>query len=89
MQISNIIKFDRVAIIGKLGSGKTTFADSLSKYGYVKMSFAKKLKDIVIELFPESDKSGDKNRHLLQSLAEKIKEIDENVWVNYIIKSII
>ena len=84
MQISNIIKFDRVAIIGKLGSGKTTFADSLSKYGYVKMSFAKKLKDIVIELFPESDKSGDKNRHLLQSLAEKIKEIDENVWVHYI-----
>jgi len=58
--------------------GKTTSAEYLvRKYGFVKLAFADKLKEIARDLFPEQFESGEKPRKLLQDLGIKMREIDE------------
>ena len=69
----------RIAISGKMGSGKSTIADTLKLLcpNAQKISMAKKLKLVVNEVFnPEK-----KDRKLLTTVADLFKSIDENVWV--------
>lgn len=69
----------RVAICGAICSGKTSLADTLvEKYGFKRFSFASSVKEYAKDLFNMKGK----NRQLLQDLAEKLKEIDQDVWVN-------
>jgi dephospho-CoA kinase len=76
---------NRIAIIGKMGSGKTHLANILrDQYGYKILSFGNKIKEIAYDLFSMTDK----DRLLIQTIADKMKEIDEYVWVNYIVKTI-
>ena len=45
-------KMTLIGLIGLIGSGKDTFANELcSSYGYIKLSFASCLKDVVSQLF--------------------------------------
>ena len=75
---------NRIALIGKICSGKTFVANYLvDKYKFSKYSFAHPLKKIAKEYYNMKDK----DRILLQDLALKMKEIDENVFVNYLIKN--
>ena len=75
----------KIGIVGKICSGKTYIADRLiHKYNLKRYSFAKKIKDIAKDLFDMKIK----DRKLLQQLGEKIKEIDENVWIKYLIRQI-
>ena len=75
----------RIALIGKMGSGKTTIAEIMCKYhGYKKMSFGDKVKNVCTDLFNMDYK----NRELITSVAEKMKEISPDVWVNYVINKI-
>jgi dephospho-CoA kinase len=77
----------RFVLIGRAGSGKDTVADYLiEKYGFQKISFAAKLKEIAQEMFPELWKTD--KRNLLQSLGMKFREVEENVWVNYVINNL-
>ena len=76
---------NRIAFIGRICSGKSYYSQSLCrKYGFIKKSFGDKPKELCVDLF---DMHG-KDRKLIQTVAEKIKEIDPNVWVSYIVKSI-
>lgn len=62
-----------IGIIGKKGSGKDTTADYLiSKYNFIKKSFADPLKKACKELFLLSD----------EQLYGKEKEIPDNRWYN-------
>ena len=76
----------KIAITGKMCSGKTT----LSKYllsiepRFQVFSFGKKVKDIASELFQMDPNF--KNRSLLTSIGQKMREIDPDVWANYIIQ---
>ena len=77
----------RIAICGKMCSGKSTLAEYIKnkieeelKCNIVIDSFAKKVYDIAYELFNMKEK----NRKLLQSIGTKMREIDPNVWANYI-----
>lgn len=75
----------RIAICGKMGSGKTYIADRLSKeYNLKKISFAGKIKDIALDLFDTKNK----DRKLLQTIADKMKEIDKDIWIKYVIREI-
>ena len=75
----------RIAICGKMGSGKTYIADLLNKkFNLVKISFAGKVKEIASDLFGVEYK----NRELLQNIADKMKDIDNDIWVKYVIKKI-
>ena len=74
----------KIAICGKMCSGKSTLANYImSNYPeYQKYSFAGKVKELCVELF---DMKG-KDRPLLINFANKMRDIDENVWVNQVLK---
>jgi len=77
----------RIAFSGKMQVGKTTSAEYLvRKYGFVKLAFADKLKEIARDLFPEQFEKGEKPRKLLQDLGMKMRKIDQDVWVNYVLR---
>lgn len=69
-----------IALTGWAGAGKTTVAQYLEqKYGYKRISFADGIKDIAARYFFVQEK----NRRLLQQIGEKMREIDQDVWVRY------
>ena len=75
----------KIAISGPMGSGKTTIAKIIkNEYPYFNVfSFGKKVKDIATELFDMRENT--KNRSLLINIADKMREIDIDVWAKYII----
>ena len=76
----------KIAIYGPMCSGKSTIANIIQKkYPQYKIySFGQKIKDIANELFNMEGK----NRSLLINIADKMRDIDEDVWVKYIMKQI-
>ena len=75
----------KIAISGPMGSGKSTIANMIknNNLNYQIYSFGQKVKDVAYDLF-NMDKSV-KNRSLLINIADKMREIDEDVWAKYII----
>lgn len=75
----------KIAITGKMCSGKTYITEQLIKeFGFTKFSFGEKVKDIAKTLFTMQGK----DRLLLQNVADKIKEIDHDVWAKYTLAQI-
>ena len=74
----------KIAICGKMCSGKSTLANYImSNYsGFQKYSFAQKVKELCCELFNMKGK----DRVLLINFANKMRDIDENVWINQVLK---
>jgi len=76
-----------VAFIGKFASGKTYFSDMLKQKLNEKgiesnrVSIAQKIKDLAKDLFDMQTK----DRRLLQNLGAKMREIDKDVWIKYLI----
>lgn len=78
----------KILLVGKAGAGKDTVADILVRdYGYTRYAFADKLKEIAKDLFPDHFQEG-KPRRLLQELGVKMREIDPDVWVNYVLNRV-
>lgn len=75
----------KVAVCGKMGSGKSFLAENLEKnYDFTICSFAARMKELCSELFDMKTK----DRGLLIKFATKMREIDENVWIRSMLKSI-
>ena len=75
----------KIAITGKICSGKSTFANIIKdKLKLNKYSFADNVKKYAKELFDMSYK----DRKLIQELAEKLKEIDNDIWIKQLDKNI-
>lgn len=76
----------KIAIHGPMCSGKTTISNIIKEYDdeYNIYSFGGKIKEIAQDLF----KMNGKDRTLLITIAKKMKEIDSNIWINYIIDKI-
>ena len=76
----------KIAIYGSMCSGKSTIASIINEYDsrYKIYSFGQRIKDLAIELF---DMEG-KNRSLLITIADQMREIDKDVWVKYIMKQV-
>tara|TARA_B100001559_G_C16397600_1_gene574225 strand:+ start:526 stop:1077 length:552 start_codon:yes stop_codon:yes gene_type:complete len=76
----------KIAITGKMCSGKSTVASYISSLNplYQTFSFGQKVKNVASDLFNMDPKN--KNRTLLTSIGTKMREIDPNVWINYIVK---
>ena len=74
----------KIAIHGPMCSGKSTIANIIIQNNpeYKIYSFGQKIKDLAIELFSMENK----DRSLLINIASKLREIDEDVWVKYIMK---
>tara|TARA_B110000495_G_C22602700_1_gene360298 strand:- start:10 stop:525 length:516 start_codon:yes stop_codon:yes gene_type:complete len=76
----------KIAILGKMCSGKTTTANLIKQMDsrYEIFSFGQKVKDVASDLFDMKEK----DRSLLISIGTKMREIDSEVWVNYIMKKV-
>jgi len=75
----------KIAIAGKMGSGKSWIANLLvNEYGFYKTSFAKRVKELVVELFDTHEK----NRELLIKFASCMRQIDSEVWIRQTLKDI-
>ena len=74
----------KIAIHGKMCYGKTTLANIIKQLdnSYEILSFGQKVKDIAKDLFNMQNK----DRTLLTSIGTKMREIDSDVWANYIIE---
>ena len=74
----------KVAICGKMCSGKSSLAkyiqDSDSRFKI--LSYGQKVKDISTELFNMTIK----DRTLIINVASKMREINPDVWSNYVLK---
>lgn len=75
----------KIAISGPMCSGKSTMAKLSCSLNddYKIYSFGQKIKDLAKELFDMGDI---KDRSLLINIANKMKEINQNVWINYVLK---
>ena len=77
-----------IGIAGRMGSGKDTVAEFLSdEYNAYIHHFSDKLKEIAFELF-DVKKKDVRGRRILQQLGMKMREIDPNVWINYLLNDI-
>ena len=75
----------KIAIIGKMCSGKTTLAKYIQSIHpeYKLFSFATGVKEVAYTYFQMSRNPEMKNRSLLISIGSKMRDIDPDVWVNY------
>ena len=73
----------KIAITGKMCSGKSTLAQIIKETNknYVIYSFGAKVKEVAKDLFNMTEK----DRSLLTSIGTKMREIDSDVWMNYVI----
>jgi hypothetical protein len=72
-----------IGISGKFASGKDHAANHLvNLYDFTKIGFADKLKSVCADLFGMVEK----DRTLLQVVGQKMREVDELVWVCYALK---
>ena len=76
--------FKKIGLLGKMASGKSTLAKECIRQNpqYKRIAFADKIKDLAIELFGMTQK----DRKLLQQIGEKMRSIDPDVWIHYVLK---
>lgn len=75
----------KIAITGKMCSGKTTLSNYLVSIEprFQVFSFGKKVKEVASDLFQMDPNF--KDRTLLTSIGQKMREINPDVWANYVI----
>ncbi|WP_232696154.1 deoxynucleotide monophosphate kinase family protein [Brevibacillus daliensis] len=73
----------KVALTGKMRSGKDTVADYLAEhYGFTRFAFGDGIKRVCSELFPDQFADGKKPRALLQGVGQAMRAFDPDVWAN-------
>jgi len=82
----------KLALSSKAGCGKSTIAERLVKsYGFIELSFAEKLKQICLNLFPElmtGDSNKNNSRWILQKFGTDCREIDQFVWIKPVLQQL-
>ena len=73
----------KIAICGKMCSGKSTLANTIMRMDsrYQIYSFGTKIKQVATELFHMTEK----DRTLLTTLATSMRDIQSDVWINYLL----
>ena len=75
----------KIAVTGRMCSGKTTLCNYLCELEprFQIFSFGKKVKDVASDLFLMDPLI--KDRTLLTGIGQKMREIDLEVWINYVL----
>jgi cytidylate kinase len=75
----------RIALCGRICAGKTTLADNLVvEHGFKRLSFAAPIKRYAAELFGMTGK----DRALIQDFGQKMREIDNEIWIKLLLHDI-
>ena len=78
----------KIALFGKMRSGKDTVGEMLVEEGFERFAFATGIGQIIEEYFPEAVADGKKPRKHYQHIGQKLRELNENVWINYLLKGV-
>lgn len=82
-------RYERIAFMGKMGSGKTFCANYLEKqYGYQRVALAGKLKALANEMYGVTGKDGN-DRVILQGLGTDLRKYDPDVWIKYLLNTVL
>ena len=75
----------KLAIIGKMCSGKSYISDYLiNEYDFNRFSFGDRVKRLSKEIFNYKGK----NRKIITQLGKKMREINPDVWINYLVNNL-
>ena len=79
-----------ILICGKMASGKTSLRNLIMSIypQYEHRAFGDKVKDIAHDLFSMDKDKSKKDRDLLVGIGTKMREINPDVWANYVRNSI-
>lgn len=93
-----------LAIVGGFAAGKTTLSEGLVQQGYVRISFARYLKEIAQTVYGGgrpiektygyfvTDPNGDdrivSGRQLLQELGQSVKALDRDFWIKSLLADV-
>lgn len=78
----------KVALFGKIRSGKNTVADILTEeHGFKQFAFGDGIGEIIQNYFPEAWAGGKPRKHY-QHIGQQLRVLNEDVWVNYLLNSI-
>lgn len=79
----------KIALFGKMRSGKDTVGEMLiNDYNFKRFAFGEGIGQIIEEYFPEVLMEGKKPRHHYQFIGQQLRQLDEDVWIKYLLKSI-
>ena len=82
-------KQNRIAFCGPMAAGKTWCANHLEEnYGYIKISFADKLKEICNDLYGYTDRNKKYYRTMLQELGDTLRGYDDDVFIKSLFRDI-
>lgn len=82
-----LYQFSRIALYGPMCVGKTFLAKKLQPYGWAKLSFADRIKDLSRELFQIEGKDGE-SRKFYQDFGSALRNFDSNVWINVVLQEV-
>ncbi|WP_304428097.1 AAA family ATPase [uncultured Clostridium sp.] len=78
----------KIAIFGKIRSGKNTVADILTEeYGFKQFAFGGGIGEIIQKYFPEAFEGGKPRLHY-QHIGQQLRVLNEDVWINYLLKDV-
>ena len=74
----------RIAICGKMRSGKDTLADRLvEEYGFKEFKLSQGINEIIWHFFPKHAFLEKRPRQHQQFIGQGMRQLDENVWIDY------
>lgn len=75
----------KIALVGKMRSGKNTVADMITgKFGGEQLAFADGITKVIEICFPEELKSGKKPREHYQFIGQELRKLNIGVWIDYL-----
>ena len=77
----------KIAITGKMRSGKDTLAEWFLEKQVAPFTFKTGIEEIVDKYYPTAKAHGKPRRHY-QHIGQSLRELDNNVWVNYTLTNI-
>lgn len=78
----------KIAIFGKMRSGKDTIGKMLiEEFNFKRYAFGTGIGNIIDKYFPEATINGKPRKHY-QHIGQQLRELDPDVWVKYLLKSV-
>lgn len=82
------MKSVKIALFGKMRSGKNTVADLLKeKADFKEYSFGSGIGEIIKKYYPTAFEGGKPRQHY-QHIGQSLRELDADVWINYTLSQI-
>lgn len=78
----------KIALTGKIRSGKDSVADILVAKGFERFTFSDGIWATIQNIWGISEDYTNKPRKLLQDVGQKLREVDPYVWIDYTIHNV-